>query len=291
MTPEELSRLLEQLDESSFEDFKKRLNEIEEKTLAQLFEVLGEFDSASGGLKASEANLQKLERLKSRIRGGFLNDKYRAAVSDFIARMESSNQPIIRYAQGIRSTFQPTDRMKVIQQAARQRTLQSLTGQGIRQEVIRPIEDLLSTNIGSGGSKEELRERMVFQVRGSDENLGEIERYSKQITQDAMNQYQRQYLQGASEELGLEFYLYEGTTKTTSRPFCVERSGRYYHIEEIKQWPQSQWDGKIPRTSASTILTYLGGYNCRHIAIPVAASAVPKEVRDRAKEKGYYSES
>jgi hypothetical protein len=201
--------------------------------------------------------------------------------------MTEGKSAIVEYAKGIDSTFSPTEQMQVIQQSAINRTLESLRGAGVQQEVIRPAEQLLSQNIATGGSKEQLRERLITHVRGRQDNLGEIERYSKQITQDALNQYNRQYLQGASENLRLEFYLYEGGTKPTSRPFCQKRAGNYYHIKEIKSWVSLSWAGKIPTTTEGTILTYLGGYNCRHIPIPVSRAAVPESVIDRAKNEGY----
>ncbi len=89
----------------------------------------------------------------------------------------------------------------------------------------------------------------------------------------------RERINDVAQDLGLEWYRYIGGVIRTSRDFCVERDGGYYHKSEVEEWADEDWDGKIPETDASTIFSYCGGYNCRHDLIPVHESSVPDEFK------------
>jgi hypothetical protein len=93
-------------------------------------------------------------------------------------------------------------------------------------------------------------------------------------------------------DLGIEFFKYRGGLIKDSRPFCVERNDIIYHIEEIKSWGDiKQWQGRRHGTDESTIITFLGGYNCRHTLIGVSEMDVPKETLQDAIDKGWYNPS
>ena len=89
----------------------------------------------------------------------------------------------------------------------------------------------------------------------------------------------RERINDVAVDLGLTWYRYIGGVIRTSRDFCIERDGGYYHQEEIEEWADEDWDGKIDGTDAETIFSYCGGYNCRHDLIPVHESSVPNEYK------------
>jgi hypothetical protein len=90
----------------------------------------------------------------------------------------------------------------------------------------------------------------------------------------------RERINDVAQELGLEWYRYIGGVIRTTRDFCEERDGGYYHKSEIEEWAGEDWDGKIEGTDADNIFTYCGGYNCRHDLIPVDTDSVPSEYKD-----------
>jgi hypothetical protein len=87
-----------------------------------------------------------------------------------------------------------------------------------------------------------------------------------------------------------EFFVYQGRPIATTRSFCRERAGRYWHREEIKEWGRNAgfmpWKGMHKGTNEVNIFLLLGGYTCRHILIPVSRGTVPQEDLDRMREKG-----
>lgn len=64
-----------------------------------------------------------------------------------------------------------------------------------------------------------------------------------------------------ADELNLNLYLYSGTVKSNTRPFCAKRANRIYTKGEIESWAQKEWKGKI---NGADVFVVLGGYNCRH---------------------------
>jgi hypothetical protein len=78
--------------------------------------------------------------------------------------------------------------------------------------------------------------------------------------------------------------------KDTSREFCDQRHGKYFHRKEVEAWANLSWAGKIQGTNSSNIFIYRGGYHCRHQLIPVSAASVPRSVIERAINEGYYQE-
>jgi hypothetical protein len=63
-----------------------------------------------------------------------------------------------------------------------------------------------------------------------------------------------------------------------------------YHTEEIRQWATLDWDGKNRATTADTIFSLRGGYNCNHLLVPIATALVPEDVLTRARRKGYITD-
>lgn len=70
-----------------------------------------------------------------------------------------------------------------------------------------------------------------------------------------------------AEELGLNYFIYEGGTMKTTRPFCEERNGKVFTSSEIDAWNRLSWQGK---NESSTVQISQGGYNCRHHFSPIS---------------------
>jgi hypothetical protein len=115
----------------------------------------------------------------------------------------------------------------------------------------------------------------------------------------------RTITQGIADQIGAEFFLYQGRPIRTTRAFCREREGRVWHRREIEEWGRKAaagedldgngnpgWAGMVEGTNAQTIFLYLGGWyggreGCRHVLIPQSRLAVPQEDLDRMRELGY----
>ena len=140
---------------------------------------------------------------------------------------------------------------------------------------------LLEQGITTGIAFDDLEEAVRLDIVGNDERLGRFERYTKQITRDALNQFSRNYVSSVSSEYGMEWYYYDGSIIDDTRSYCRKRAGKYFHKKEVEDSASEQWSGKIPGTTKTSIFIYAGGFSCRHAYIPVLINVVPKSVVNR----------
>lgn len=79
--------------------------------------------------------------------------------------------------------------------------------------------------------------------------------YAKTIGQSSMSQVSQDYNNVSASNAGLTHALYAGTTTARTRPFCLERVGKVYSIDQIKDMSNGQLE---------PVITHRGGYNCTH---------------------------
>lgn len=75
-----------------------------------------------------------------------------------------------------------------------------------------------------------------------------------------MSTYATMHLNKA-DEAGLEKFVYLGPRDKVTRSFCRERVDRIWKKEQIIEWNNLTWAGKI---SGVDVFIARGGYNCRH---------------------------
>lgn len=76
----------------------------------------------------------------------------------------------------------------------------------------------------------------------------------------SLSGFKRTLTLSKAKELDFTHYLYEGPDDDVTRPFCQERVGQIFTLEEIARWDNGQG---LPAD------VYLGGYNCRHQLLPI----------------------
>lgn len=146
---------------------------------------------------------------------------------------------------------------------------QALRGASLKEINERAREELETTfSSGGGGRRQEVKSR------------GRLESYANRIVRDTLNNFSGNLTTATAESLGLEWFYYSAGKVQGSRPFCLEREGKYFHREEVERWAALSWEGKNPQTNEDNILALRGGYNCMHSIIPVSKDAIP-ENRDK----------
>lgn len=202
------------------------------------------------------------------------------------------------YWQSIEKTFKPRPLLKVVRNQAIQDTFQQLTTQGISQNVRDNIINILRTNITSGGSYADLAEQLRTSLMNTENSKGILDRYVKTIASDSINQFNRQYTQIVSNDLGYVWFRYMNTDIENTRCFCDAMTDKdYFHISEVPgllkgEGLECNGDkveiyhktglpyGMIEGTNPENFFVRAGGWNCRHSIQPVAERQVPINIRD-----------
>lgn len=246
----------------------------------------------AGNILTTNKNLKTLRTLRGDISKTILTPQYKKDLNRYLGAFDELKDINDSYYKQIASATLNANKnvFKEVKNFSIEATRNSLTEAGLNNVIIEPVENILSQSVTTGGSITDLTEQLRLQILGNESRLGSLERYSKQITTDALNQFNANYNNTVSEDLGLEFYYYNGAIKNDSRKYCVDRvrEGRYFHKKEVQDTASEEWAGKISGTNKSSIFVYRGGYNCGHQWLAVDTIVVPKSVRDRAEAKGYY---
>lgn len=286
-------KALIQLIQDKVTAFNKDIPGIQESVYQELQQLLKDLETTRGGVKPSVDNLRVITKIKSKLLEIILSKDYVNSVQDYVRGFQAVTDMQHAYFVGIDSKFKPLQLTKEIQKQSIQSVVSALTESGIEANVLAGIDNILRTNITTGGSYSDLTEQLRNYVTSSGGNDGIIQRYAGQITTDALNQYAAQNTQLISNDLGLEWFVYAGSNIETSRPFCLAcTQKRFIHISEFPalldgEFPEfKEFDGKLYKglpagmyldTTVSNFPIRRGGYNCGHQLRPITDMTVPED--------------
>ena len=293
--------------EKSIARFNRRVPAVQKQMYEQMLEEVARLELNGSKIKTTVKNLRIINSIKGKLLRIILTDDYKKDVRQFAEAFREVTRMQNEYWVTQESTFKPRPLLREIRKQAIGDTVKNLGASGIGETISEHITDILRTNITSGGTIAALQR----QLRGSiltTSTDGLLEKYSKQITTDAINQYSAQYTQTVSTDLGYEWFAYQGSDIKTTRPFCDAMTDiRYFHISQVpnllkgkdadgtplhyekkgKTLTVGLYDktklpnGMIPGTNPANFFVNRGGYNCGHQIRPVSALRVPEDIQTK----------
>lgn len=283
--------------------FTKDLPGVEKEVLNKILRNLKDLELQGDNIKASVKNIRLISEIKSQIQGIILNDRYVDSLSDFVKSFNTITELQNKYWKSVEATFKPNAVLGEIKTQSIEDTVNKLTEAGIGANISDKITDILRQNITGGGSYSSLTDQLKEFIVQTDTE-GALTKYAKQITVDSVNQYNAQYTQTVSNDLGFEWFVYDNTDIDTTRPFCDAMTDKkYFHISEVpdllrgkgltyvnkegERVPVPIYDktglpgGMIPGTDATNFFVRRGGYNCGHQIRPISERLVPPDVKNK----------
>ena len=297
MEQSEYIKKLHKLLDSSVESYNSSIPGIQDEIYKKLQVLLKELDTdASGKIKNSIANLKTIGSIKSELEKVVLNKQLQSDTKDYINAFSEVAKLQNDYFRSIETEFTPSKLLDEIKNQSISATIESLTGAGLTFNVIEPVQNILRTNITTGGSFSSLMEQMRTFIVTSPDNLGALERHVKTTTTDALNQFSRQYSQTVSDSLNYKWYMYTGSLLETSREFCIALvKKKYFHKSEIPDIINGNFSpfeksgnmnpktglpkGMVEDTNPQNFFIYAGGYGCGHAISAVNDEVVPASLR------------
>lgn len=253
-------------------------------------ELYYKLDKASTGtIEASVKNLNTINAFKSQINGILENGAYGEGITSYLNSYTSSSHYINDYFGSIVNNFKSNTKLyDAILQANVNTTTNSLLNSGIDANFTDPITKVLQDMVTGGSNKKEFMETLAANLN---DETGLLNRYIPQVAQDSIMQFNANYTQTVSNDLGLAHYYYKGTKKSTSRQFCINIIGKYFTEENLHKYFNKQnalnsgkgWDGEIKGTNWGNFFINRGGWNCRHMILPIS-----KEVYDSRPDSSKY---
>lgn len=261
------------------------MSALQERLTGRIAEVLGDLEISGGTLVASEANLARLAEVMQAIEAGFIDPQWERAVADYLNTFDRLGKNTLEWGREL-GTVSPGLLNALQRQYKVVAAEYLLTAQSFSLTLLNPIAQEVASYIATGSRYSDLVRSVSTIVTGGEDADGALLGNARTAVNDLVSVYERTATTVVSDAVGAEFFQYQGRPIDTTRPFCRARAGKFFHRRDIESWADEEWGGKMKGTTPSTIFNYLGGYNCRHVLIPVRQSAVPKEDLDRMRYKG-----
>lgn len=266
--------------------------------LNDLLSKLSDLTVKNGAYEITPENLNTVAAISDELRQALLTPEYLKAVKEFASEFDKQaalNNKILKDTFGaVDNPIAADAYIKIAKKSA----VESLVGAPMDANFIKPIQGLLESAVVNGATIQDTYNSIKDFVEGGEGQDGKLLRYAKQITNDSFSISDRSYTSIVSDALDNEWFYFSGSIVKSTRCFCRERVGHFYHYKEIEAWANGEnlgdcdlgdgnWAGEIQGTNAATIYSYLGGYNCLHFLVPVSEAAVDESDIERARNLGY----
>lgn len=258
------------------------LDKVQQRLVKKIVEALKRFDQSDGKLtKSGLSTIKLMRRLESLIIQALKDTGYQTLYSQYLTKFDAIATLTQNQLQATIGTKLPS----VVVNAAKKSLVDRISynlfkPQGVANNVVNPIKNILFRNISGGISYEAAVTEVTNYIAGTGGN-GLLQRQATQVARDAINQYSGAIQQIAVDEFELTGFRYVGSLIKTSRESCTmlvdgsgamaqfERKGMYRIsdlpaiINILKNYP-----GWNPQTTVTNFFELRGGFNCRHEAIP-----------------------
>jgi len=151
----------------------------------------------------------------------------------------------------------------------------NLAGDGMREQFTKPVKRILYQNLIKGTPETQVKSTLHQYIIGRKDEIGQLERWTGQITRDALSQYDGAINDMVREEFDLNAFKYIGSIALNTRPQCrrwitvKDRILKYDELTKEIQWANNNGKGMISGTTKDSFATNRGGFNCRHQAIAI----------------------
>ena len=243
---------------------------------------------ASGRIRPTAANIQRVNAILDRVSATLFDDQYIAAVTRYLEGLTTVSGTV---SDTLRSLGASDDLLNAIARRTKVGAASQLLSPTSFRDLLTSVSSQLINGIVTAAEASAVLQGITEVVDTSG-----IDRAVKSQIDSAPAAMQRAQTAAASEQAGIVFYRFQGRPIKTTRPWCLEREGKVWHVEEIREWGREAaagkgWDGMIDGTNEQTIFTYLGGWYgdraaCRHILLPILPSRVPPDDMARMRAKG-----
>jgi len=276
----------------------------QEPLMKSVLSLLKNLETKGDNLLNSMANLKTINEIKSKVERIIIDGKYKDEVKAFVQSYNDVQELHNEYFAKFNEKFKPNESLNIIRRNSIQTALNGLTETGVEVGVTDGLRQMLYRNIGAGGSYADMTEQVRNYLLTNDTGEGALERHVKTFAITSINTFSAEYNKAVADDLGLEWYQYEGSLLTTSRAFCIKAvEKKYIHVSEFDALLDGDFGdlGKIPvssktglpaglmkGTNKDNLVRRRGGWTCGHQMLAVSEVIVPKSVRETVEATAAY---
>jgi hypothetical protein len=283
---DEIIRIIEKKDRT-ISTINNDLFESLDPTQQTIFEAvkkhIAKMKTEDGKIVFDDSNTEMVNEVEQIIANAIKKSKYPAAVRNYFSDWDTINEFNFQVHRDVNDLSQKEleDLVNPIQKGMTEQTLTGLTGSGVNTNFIEPVRNGIFQNVVAGSTITDLEKYLTTYILGNPNVDGLLSRYVKQVSRDALNQYDGQVNAKIAEDFGLDAFRYVGSLIDDSRPQCRRwvnmRVIQKSDLPEQISWATNNGTGMIPGTNAENFAVFRGGYNCRHSAIPFKLTKSQRE--------------
>jgi hypothetical protein len=196
-------------------------------------------------------------------------------LDDFVANFDSLANQTQAVQKFVNSLSIPSSLISPVKKLYTDQVLFDMQGAGLATNLVRPLQQQLFKSILSGTNILDVQRELEQQFVGDANTTGLLKRYGTQISRDALGQFEGTLNQSIKNEYKLNAIRYVGSLVDDSREQCKRwvraRIILDSELQDEIRWAENEGSGMIAGTTPANFLQNRGGYNCRHVAIPVQA--------------------
>lgn len=251
--------------------------------------IISQLDTTGGQLATTTVNIALVSDLLAEMQSTMLDDEFIVAVADYLAGFDAIGIDAVA-AMADFGEIDPAITDAITEEFKRINATELLTPTTYSQSVFTPIANDLLLGIATGAAIDTVIDAAVGRVESLSDPIDALVGGSE-IT------LQRTLTTTIAEQVGVEFFYFQGRPIASTRDWCREREGHAWHIEEIRKWGMDAasgvdtWAGMVEGTDETSIFVHVGGYygkrqTCRHTLVALDIMDVPPEDLARMKKKG-----
>lgn len=298
----ELKDVIDTLDNAA-DSFDGIATKEQKKIYDEVVSLAKDLKTKNGKVIQSIENLKLLTKIKAHLAALSKDKEWVAGITQFaqyfghLQKMQNEY-----YSQHFTESTLGMDFKKkneLMRKMAVQNTMEALMGDGLKANVTDKLNDILLRAVTSGSKFADLQHELHAHLMGENGGKGAFARYATTYATTALSQFAGQHNKLVTDDLGLEWFMYTGSNKETTREFCEHLTEKkYIHKSEIPTILTGKIDdhqcaiydktglplGMIAGTTPENFQCNCGGWNCRHQLVPVHELAVPANIRAKFKQ-------
>lgn len=251
--------------------------------------LVAKLETEGGNIVANKKNLAKIAEIIGEMKGSFADEKFAKAMAKYLKGFDKTSAEVLDTLK----SFGKVDKSLVNSITSQFRSIaqdQLLNPESFASSLFNPMAEDLLFGVSTGAPLSDT-------IASIGTKSKELESLVKNTAQGTDMVLKRTITTFVANEVGAEFFLFQGRPIATTREWCREREGKYWHRKEIEEWGREAaagngWSGMVEGTNEKTIFIHLGGWYrdrpaCRHVLLPIDIDDVPKKDLDRMRAKGY----
>jgi hypothetical protein len=250
--------------------------------------LVAKLETEGGRILPTKKNLSRIPQIIAEMKESFGDARFTEAIAQYLKELDVTSFEVLdqlktlgKVDKGLASSI--TNQFKALAQ-------DSLTNpEAFTSSLFNPLAEDMLFGVTSGASLSDT----ITNISATSKGLAKLVKDTANGTDMVLK---RSITTFVANEVKAEFFFFQGKPIATTREWCREREGKYWHRKEIEEWGREAaagngWDGMAEGTNEQTIFIHLGGWYskrpaCRHVALPVHITDVPKADLDRMRAKG-----